>query len=86
MISARPIASRPSSCSSLAGGPDIAEALLVDPNAVRTHFKRYRAGRLDELLRVEYRGSDVLLSDAQLDRLDLHLQEHLYLSAKDIAA
>jgi hypothetical protein len=26
------------------------------------------------------------LSDAQLDRLDLHLQEHLYLSAKDIAA
>jgi transposase len=65
---------------------DIAEALLVDPNTVRAHFKRYRAGGLDELLRVEYRGSDVLLSDAQLDRLDLHLQEHLYLSAKDIAA
>ena len=65
---------------------DIAEALLVDPNTVRTHFKRYRAVGLAELLKVEYRGSDVLLSDAQLDRLDLHLQEHLYLSAKDIAA
>jgi hypothetical protein len=59
---------------------DIAEALLVDPNRVRTHFKRYRAGGLDELPGVEYRGSDVLLSDAQRDRLDRHLQEHLYLS------
>jgi transposase len=65
---------------------DIAEALLVDPNTVRTHFKRYRGGGLEALLKVEYRGSDVQLSETQLDRLDLHLQEHLYLSAKDIAA
>lgn len=65
---------------------DVAEALLVDPNTVRTHFKRYRGGGLEELLKVEYRGSDVQLSETQLDRLDLHLQEHLYLSAKDIAA
>ena len=27
---------------------DIAEALLVDPNTVRTHFKRYRGGGLEE--------------------------------------
>ncbi len=65
---------------------DVAEALLVDPNTVRNHVKRYRAGGLAELLKVEYRGSDAQLSDTQLDRLDLHLQEHLYLSAKDIAA
>ena len=65
---------------------DIAEALPVDPNAVRAHFKRYRSGGLGELLKVAYRGSDLQLSDAQLDRLDRHLQEHLYPLAKDIAA
>jgi transposase len=65
---------------------DVAEALLVDPNTVRAHFKRYRAGGLEALLKVEYHGSEAQLSDAQPERLDRHLPEHLYLSAKDIAA
>jgi transposase len=43
-------------------------------------------GGPEELLKVEYHGSEAQLSDAQPQRLDRHLQEHPYLSAKDIAA
>ena len=65
---------------------DVADALLIDPNTVRNHFKRYQQGGLPELLRVAYRGSDCELDAAQLAELDAHLQTEFYLSAKDVAA
>jgi len=65
---------------------DIAEALLIDPNTVRNHFKRYQQGGLAGLLHVAYRGSDCELSEADLAILDAHLQDQLYLSAKEVAA
>ena len=65
---------------------DIADALLIDPNTVRNHFKRYRRGGLPALLHLAYRGSGCELGEAELSVLDAHLQEHLYLSAKDVAA
>jgi len=65
---------------------DVAEALLIDPNTVRNHFKRYQQGGLSGLLHVAYRGSDCELSEADLAILDAHLQDQLYLSAKDVAA
>ena len=65
---------------------DVAEALLIDPNTVRNHFKRYQQGGLSGLLHVAYRGSDCELSEADLGVLDAHLQDRLYLSAKDVAA
>ena len=37
---------------------DVADALLIDPNSVRNHFKRYQQGGLEGLLHVAYRGSD----------------------------
>jgi transposase len=65
---------------------DIADALLIDPNTVRNHFKRYQQGGLPALLHLAYRGSDCELGEAELAVLDAHLQEHLYLTAKEIAA
>ena len=60
---------------------DVADALLIDPNTVRNHFKRYQQGGLPGLLHVAYRGSDCELSEADLAVLDAHLQTQLYLSA-----
>ena len=64
----------------------VAEALLIDPNTVRNHFKRYRQGGLNALGEVALRGSDGLLDAEPLAWLELHLQTHLYQTAKAIAA
>jgi transposase len=63
----------------------IAEALMMDRETVRNHFKRYRKGGLPALQKHEAGGSDAALDEAQRQALDLHLREHLYLTAKEIA-
>lgn len=65
---------------------DVADALLVDPNTVRNHYKRYRAEGLPGLLHSDYHGSACALSDGELAGLDTHVQGHLYLTSKDVAA
>jgi hypothetical protein len=35
--------------------------LLIDPDTVRSYFKRYKDGGLDALLRMNYVGSEALL-------------------------
>jgi len=61
------------------------EVLQVDANTVRNHFRRYQQGGLKALQHVAYRGSACELDEAQLARLDAHLQTHLYQTAKAIA-
>jgi transposase len=63
----------------------VAEALMVDPNTVRNHFKVYRQGGLRGLAEVAFRGSECWLSECELALLEARLQEHLYLSAKEVA-
>ncbi|MEA3276161.1 MAG: IS630 family transposase, partial [Pseudomonadota bacterium] len=63
----------------------VAEVLLIDPNTVRNHFKRYHQGGLKALGHVAFRGSVCSLDDEQQAVLDLHLQANLYLTAKAIA-
>ena len=65
---------------------EVAEVLLVDPNTVRAHFKRYREDGLEGLRRVGegVGGSIGLLDTKQLAQLDAHLQTNLYLSAKAV--
>jgi transposase len=63
----------------------IAEALLIDRETVRNHFKRYRKGGLSALQKHEAGGSDAALNEEQRQALDQHLREHLYLTAKEIA-
>ena len=64
---------------------DVAKALLIDPDTVRTYFKRYKKGGLEALLRMNYVGSEALLNETQLVELDVHLQEHLHLTAESVA-
>ena len=64
---------------------DVAKALLIDEQSVRTYFKRYKKGGVAELLRMNYVGSEALLEEAQLAELDAHLQENLHLSAESVA-
>jgi transposase len=63
----------------------VAEVLQVDTNTVRNHFKRYREGGVKALGHVAYRGSESMLDEEQLAILDVHLQTHLYETAKAIA-
>ena len=65
---------------------DVADALLVDANTVRNHFKRYRQEGLAGLQHLAYRGSACELDEAALAVVEGHLQTELYLSAKDVAA
>ena len=64
---------------------DVADALLFDPDTVRSYFKRYKEGGLDGLLRMSYAGSEALLDAAQLAELDAHLQTRLYPSSEAVA-
>lgn len=52
------------------GMKDVADALLMDPETVRTYVKRYQKGGIDELLRMSYVGSEAWLDDVQLRELD----------------
>lgn len=65
--------------------PDVADALLLDPETVRTYFKRYKQGGIEELLRMSYVGSDALLDAEQLSKLDAHLQKTVYHTAAEVA-
>ena len=64
---------------------DVADALLMDPETVRTYFKRYQKGGVDELLRMSYVGSEALLDAGQLRALDEHLRDTVYQTAAEVA-
>ena len=64
---------------------DVAAALLVDPNTVRNHYKRYKRGRLPPMERENYAGSEELSTREQLDEFDAHLQQELHSSAASVA-
>lgn len=65
---------------------DVADALLIDPETVRTYLKRFKKGGLDELLRMNYAGGEALLDAVQLAELDAHLQEQLHLTAESFVS
>ncbi|MCW5602455.1 MAG: winged helix-turn-helix domain-containing protein [Nitrosomonas sp.] len=62
----------------------IVEALLIDRETVRIHFKRYRKG-VAALQKNDAGGSDAALTEEQQRLLDQHLRENFYLTAKEIA-
>ena len=65
--------------------PDVADALLFDPETVRQYFKKYREGGVERLLRMSYVGSEALLDAARLSELDAHLRERLHPTAESVA-
>lgn len=65
---------------------DVAEALLIDRNTIRTYYRKYKKGGLDKLLQTKHVGSVSFLSVSQANELDEYLQENLHLTAKSVAA
>jgi len=65
--------------------PDVADALLFDPETVRQYFKKYREGGVERLLRMSYVGSEALLDAAQLSELDAYLRGRLHPTAQSVA-
>jgi len=63
----------------------VAEALIIDRETVRNHYKRYRKGGLVALQKNDAGGSEAMLSEEQQLALDQHLLGNLYLTAKEIA-
>jgi len=63
---------------------EIAAALLIDDDTVRNHFKRYKQGGIAALERMNYVGSEALLTPAQLAELDAHLRQELHSSAASV--
>ena len=64
---------------------EVAAALLIDEDTVRNHFKRYKQGGVAGLERMNYVGSEALLTPEQLAELDAHLQQELHVSAASVA-
>lgn len=62
----------------------VAEALLIDGQTVRNHYKRYQEGGVVALIHMEMGGSEPRLSEAQLAELDQHLVEVLHLTVKEV--
>jgi hypothetical protein len=67
------------------GVKGVADALLLDPEAVRSYFKREEKGGLEELLRMSDVGSEALLNSTQLRELDAHLRRTAYQTAAHVA-
>ena len=63
----------------------VAQALMIDRESVRNHHKRYRKGGLMALLRNEAGGSECALNGEQRQQLADYLQNHLCLTAKQVA-
>lgn len=65
---------------------ETAEVLLVDDMTIRRWLVLYRTETLGHFLTYHYQGSDGKLSADQLLALDAHLEDKVYLTAKEICA
>lgn len=64
----------------------IAEILQLDDSTLHNYYADYLEGGIEKLLSDDYTGGISRLSYEQLQALDLHMQEHIYTSSKEIKA
>ena len=64
----------------------VAEALYLDDDTVRTWFKRYQAGGLDEMTVFDWKGRSGYLSRERLAELSARLGERLMRDSGEVAA
>lgn len=62
----------------------VSEALLLDTETLRTYVKKYREGKIDEVLELHYKGRECRLSDDEKEELKNHLTEYTYTDVKSI--
>ena len=64
----------------------VAEAFYLDDDTVRTWFKRYQAGGLDEMTVFDWKGRSGYLSREQMAELSARLGERLMRDSGEVAA
>lgn len=64
----------------------IAEALFIDEGSIRNWRKRYIEGGIEELIRDDWATKRCFLSEDQLLKLSLHLEETTYTRTKDVVS
>lgn len=62
----------------------VKEALLIDEETLRSYVKKYQEGGLQELLRVDHKGSDPYLSVQQIEELRKELDTNIYLTTQSV--
>jgi transposase len=62
----------------------VKDALLIDDETLRSYVKKYQAGGLQELLKVDYKGSQPLLSIQQVEVLCKELDSKIHLTTQSI--
>ena len=65
---------------------EIARVLMIDEDTVRNNWKRYEEGGIEGLLKNNYKGSESMLSTAELVELEKHLEEKTYLTIESIVS
>ena len=65
---------------------EVSEALLLDDETLRSYANDYRSGGLPTLLKTNYKGSQKKLSEEQIEKLCVELDEHIYVATKGICA
>ncbi len=65
---------------------DVAEVLYLDDDRVRTWFKRYQAGSLDEMTVFDWKGRSCDLSRERMAKLSARLGERLMRDSGEVAA
>jgi transposase len=63
---------------------EVAEALLLEDDAIRRYFNCYQEGGLKNLLENKYVGRMSYLTETELALLETHLKEHTYQSVTEI--
>lgn len=59
---------------------------MLDDSTLRNYYAEYVEGEIEKLLNDDYSGGTSRLSFDELQELDKHLQEHTYISSKEIKA
>ena len=65
---------------------EIADILMVDDSSVRRWYRQYHQGGIDLLVENNYRGSNPSLLPFAQKELETYLEQHTYLTAKEVAA
>ena len=63
---------------------EVAEALLIEEDAIRNYFKAYKINGLKDLLLNKHLGKMSFLTKKELDLLESHLQAHTYQTTAEI--
>ncbi len=63
---------------------EVKDALLIDDETLRSYVKKYQDGGLPELLKVDYKGSQPLLSIQHIEALYRELNSNIHLTAQSV--